>query len=48
MSFRAFKLISLVRMVDRDQTNIQLEKKYIWGVRGSPGGYFGVISWPGD
>ena len=24
MIFRAFKLISLVRMVDRDQTNIQL------------------------
>ena len=24
------------------------KKEYIWGVRGSPGDYFGVISWPGD
>ena len=39
MSFRAFKLISLVRMVDRDQTNIQLETKiHLGGPQGVPRG----------
>ena len=45
MSFRAFKLISLVRMVDRDQTNIQLEKKIHLGGSGGPQGVPRGLLW---
>ena len=44
--FRAFKLSSLVRMVDRDQTNIKLKKIHLGGKgvpRGTPGGPQGTI-----
>ena len=38
MILRAFKLISLVRMVHRDQTNMKLEKKNTFGGSGGPQG----------